>query len=451
MKLVLTFVAAVLLGLLLLALLLLLPLTRQLLDGFGPVRAEQAAQEHAAQVADAITAGHAVGPVAVPPDLPADGQVQVITRDGLVLLDTAGGEGRTLSQGELLGWLAQRAAPGAGLFIMHRLEPDLGYYIMRAPAPAILTAPGTGGQVGLLLLIAIGLTLLVNLGLFAALSLHLERPIRRLSGAIARIAGGDLTARTDLKPRSDELGLLARDLDTMAQRLQEAQERARTAEAAHRYLIAAASHDLRTPLTALLAHAENLRSGAAEDPARSLAVIEERGLQIKRLSDDLFELAALDANRQPWITARTDLAELVRQAVIGALPALEAAGMAVEADLPDGPLWAELAPGKVERVVDNLLTNALKYGAAGGWLGVKLSQKGARLRVEVADRGPGVPELERAMIFSRFYRADGARGRSGGAGLGLAIAREIIARHGGEIGVAEEQGGGARFWFEVES
>ncbi|HYG57612.1 MAG TPA: HAMP domain-containing sensor histidine kinase [Symbiobacteriaceae bacterium] len=295
-----------------------------------------------------------------------------------------------------------------------------------------------------------GFVLLVSLLLFLSFGRQLVRPVRMLSAVVRRIADGDLTARASLNPRHDELGQLARDVDLMAARLQEAQERAAAAEEARRYTLAAVSHDLRTPLTALLAHAEAVRTGVVEDSGRSLEVIQEKGLQMKGLIDDLFELASLDADRGPWRTRRVDVAETVREAVVGMLPQMEAAGMAVDPDIPDEPLLADLPTGKLERVLDNLLSNALKYGSTGGWLGIRVRRREGCIWVAVTDRGPGIPPDEHRRIFDPFYRADRARsGNLRGSGLGLAVAARIMERLGGRIGVESPHEGGACFWIEV--
>lgn len=398
---------------------------------------------------------------AVPPDLPSGVRVQVVDPSGVVLIDTHGGEGRRLAAKEVLEWVRGLSTEGRreittsrAIYVHGKLW---GYYAVSFVAtfsPNLSLGEGTS-ESRLTTWVILGGQVLAFTGcvlVFWFFGLHLVRPIRQLSGVVGQIAKGDLSVRSNLSGRRDELGQLASDIDAMAASLQHAREQAATAERSRRYLVAAASHDLRTPLTAMLAHAEALRTGITEDPHKSLAMIEEKGLLLKRLIEDLFELAALDATQERWQTLRTDLAELVRRSVVGALPDLEAAGFEVEADIPEEPVWANLAPGKLERVLDNLLSNAAKYGAEGGWIGVRVARIGDRLRVEVADRGPGVPAEEHMHVFERFYRADVARsGQVKGSGLGLAIAREIVLRHGGSIGLDNPAEGGARFWLELPS
>lgn len=434
-------------------------------SGTGKVNAFQAGQVGARQakaVAMALEAGAdpaAIRRAAVPDSVPPGLRIRLIDNQARVWVDTDGNEGRTATGAELLALvqpfsnqdtrevtLPQPVTVGGKPWGVYGVSFTSRYGLRIDLSES---SPQRGLAVGVFFG-ALGLTLAVNIALFWIFGWHIVKPMRHLSSVVSQIAAGDLSARTQLKQRRDEVGQLAHDVDLMATRLEEARDQAAAADKARRYLVAAASHDLRTPLTALLAHAEAVRTGISEDPERSLTVIEEKGLMLKHLIDDLFELAALDAAPERWQTVRIDLAELVRQSVVSILPELEASGIEVEADIPEEPLWANLAPGKLQRVMDNLLTNAQKYGASGHWLGVRVTRRGDRIRVEVANRGAAIPDEVAGQLFERFYRADSARTSNvGGNGLGLAIAREIIMRHGGQIGVHSPLDGNVVFWFEV--
>lgn len=431
-------------------------------DSISTMEATSLAPAKARDVAAAVAQGGdetALAKAAVPANLPKGVRVQVVAKDGRIWVDTQGAAGRTVTTPELTAWFRGTLSPSNGqVRVAQPIEVNgelWGFYGLSFFSSAVPNTHLNNGSEGtqrlnLIFLGSVGLALVMNVALFWAFGWHIVKPIRQLSAVVSRIATGDLSARTQLGKRRDELGQFARDLDLMASRLEEARDQAAAADKARRYLVAAASHDLRTPLTALLAHAEAVRTGVSDDPDRSLSVIEEKGLLLKQLIDDLFELAALDAQQDRWQTVRTDAAELVRQSVVGVLPELEAAGIDVEADIPEEALWANLAPGKFERVMDNLLTNARKYGADGRWIGVRVASIDSRIRVEVANRGPAIPEEQAPQIFDRFYRSDSARTSSaGGSGLGLAIASELVARHGGVIGVESPPGGGVTFWFEL--
>ncbi len=467
-KLVVTMIASMVLAMLLISAAagtLILLLLRQAQPGdYNPFAAAGQLLSRTPAVARALEEGAATDELrkaAVPEWLPASVRVQLIREDGLVLIDTQGGEGRIISGPEMVFTLSRMGDKRSRLISIPQAVnvngKAWGLYIMSfhsAISANITLGDGSPESQATAFSMIGGLAaaLLANVLLYLFLGRHLVAPIRRLSAVVGQIARGDLSVRSNLGDRGDEVGQLASDVDAMAASLQTAREQAAAADKSRRYMVAAASHDLRTPLTALLAHAEAVRTGISEDSDRSLAIIQEKGLQLKRLIDDLFELASLDAEQERWQTVRVDLAELVRREVVGILPELESAGIEVEADIPEEPVWTNLAPGKVDRVLDNLLANARNYGAAGKWLGVRVSVRGRTVRVEVADRGPGIPAEEREKVFERFYRSDAARTSnhgSGGRGLGLAIARELIVRHGGTIGVDSAPEGGARFWFEL--
>lgn len=411
-------------------------------------------QERADAIAAAMLAGR-VGELrkaAVMADLPPGAELLVIDMTGTVWYDSAGGEGRRIEPGQVLRWLPSGQETLGALVVTEplRFEGQLYGYYVYLPPPGNRDGTPLSRVSGTAMLGGQAFALLVCLLLFLNFGRRLVEPVRRLSAVVRRIADGDLSARTSLDRRSDELGHLAADVDRMADRLEQSRQQAAAAEESRRYTVAAVSHDLRSPLTALLAHAEALETGVADDPGRSLAVITQKGHQLKQLIDDLFELAALDADQSPWRTSRTDVAEVVRQCVAGWLPQFEAAGMAIDPDIPEAALVADLPPGKLERVLDNLLGNALKYAADGGWLGVQAALTGGMIRIVVADHGPGIPADEQSRIFDQFYRAGAARtGTVRGSGLGLAVARRTLERMGGRIGVESPPAGGARFWVEL--
>jgi signal transduction histidine kinase len=381
---------------------------------------------------------------AIPGALPAGARVQVFAVDGSLKLDSV-----IQPPDQPASVTSGTDARSDGLKLVRRtpivVNGDLwGFYVYQFDFE-----PPTGINPGILALV-LGTGLLVGALPFWWLGRRLARALRRLTEVVGHIARGHLGARADLLSSADELGQLARDINRMAASLQNAQQHAQAADEARRFTVASVSHDVRTPLTALLAHAEALSSGVSEDPKRSLEVVRTRALRLKVLVDDLFELAALDASPGPWSTDRLDLSEVVRESVASALPDLESRGLEVRVDIPDEPIWALLAPGKVDRVVDNLVANARNYGAAGGWLHVHVCRSDGRARVEVIDGGVGVAAEDQPHIFERFYRADAARNiTSGGTGLGLAIAREIILHHGGRIGLDSPAEGGTCVWFEL--
>lgn len=419
-------------------------------------------QERATRLSAIVSEGgsqDALRSAAAIADLPPHARVLLIDLQGRLWYDSDGRAGEVIAPDQVLRWLPNGQESMSSLVTTAPVWADgllWGYYVYIPPsANQTASVPRQNGTpinrvAGYVMMMGQAFALLVSVLLFWNLGRSLVRPLRRLSAVVGRVADGDLSARAGPTTRSDELGQLARDVDRMTAALEAAQRQAAAAEQARRYTLAAVSHDLRTPLTALMAHAEALSGGLSDDPALSAAVILDKGRQMSGLIDDLFDLASLEADRGAWRTAPADVAEMVRQAVIGVLPQIEAAGAEVEADIPDGRLMADLPPGKLERVVDNLLSNAVRYGAGGGWVGVRARGTEDRVRIEVADHGPGVPQDEQARIFDPFYRSDASRSTSvRGSGLGLAVARMIVERLGGRIGVSSPTDGGALFWVEV--
>ena len=282
----------------------------------------------------------------------------------------------------------------------------------------------------------------VSLALGYALARALAGRVSALQRGAQAIANGDLRARV-VAAGSDELAMLAEQFNRMAEQLSAAEtERARL-ESTRRDLIAAISHDLRTPLASLRVMTEALADGMIDDPAttaRYLATMRSQIGQLSGLIDDLFELAQLDAGALTLDLQRTPIAELIDDAVDGLQPQATARGVQLSSNAPTSLAPLVIAPQKIGRVLANLLSNAIRHTSAGGNVTVaaglapaELSARRAVL-VEVADNGEGIAPEDLPYIFERFYRGEKSRSRAtGGAGLGLAIARGIVEAHGGRI------------------
>lgn len=220
-----------------------------------------------------------------------------------------------------------------------------------------------------------------------------------------------------------------------------AEERARdAADAARRQVIAAVSHDLRTPLSTLQLLSEALADELV-DPATARRYVQTLAANVRTLGtlvEDLFELACLDAGELGWRTATVDLVALVGETCELLRPTTEAAGVALAADLPAGLVAADGNPDKLRRVLLNLLQNAIHHTPPDGSVAVSASSAEGHLEVEVADTGDGIAAEDRPHVFEPFYRGGGDAARSRpGSGLGLAIARAIVEAHGGRIWLAD--------------
>ncbi|WP_068787330.1 sensor histidine kinase [Paenibacillus phocaensis] len=303
----------------------------------------------------------------------------------------------------------------------------------------------------------------IGAGLVSAL-LHfvlvrpLEASVKRIGDGARRIAEGDLKARVEYTGLK-EFRQLADQFNHMGDSLETSFKQVSVAEAAQRELVANMAHDLRTPLASVQSYVEALEDDVIQDEAafrRYLATIRTETVRLGELIQDLFELSTLESARQETKELRMSIAEDV---LIELLPRFakpcEAKSLQLKVELPDRPLKLRMAPRHLERVLQNLLENAIRYSPQGGTITCSAMEitddpEGRKTRFSIVDQGPGVPPEERVRIFERFYRSDRSRSRdSGGAGLGLSIAKRLVEQYGGEIGVEEAQAGGSTFWFTV--
>jgi signal transduction histidine kinase len=208
----------------------------------------------------------------------------------------------------------------------------------------------------------------------------------------------------------------------------------REIEEARRRLVAAASHDLRTPLASLRLLVESIDDGVAtgETRKRYLKEIRTHVAALSGLIDDLFELSRIEAGDISWTMQQVELRELIDEAVAAMRAPAAERGVRVAADLPAEALVAQADAEKVQRVLFNLIQNAIRHTPADGSVTVRARLLGGGVEVEVDDEGEGVPAEVEHRVFEPFYRGDSARTEEG-AGLGLAIAKAIVEAHGGRI------------------
>ena len=213
------------------------------------------------------------------------------------------------------------------------------------------------------------------------------------------------------------------------------EERSRTEiEEARRQLVAAASHDLRTPLASLRLLVESIDDGVVtgETRDRYLREIRTHVAVLSDLVDDLFELSRIEAGDISWTMRQVELGDLIGDTVAAMRAPAAARGVRIAAELPPGHVVAQANAEKVQRVLFNLIQNAIRHTPADGSVTVRARSDGGEVEVEVADDGEGIPAGDDERVFEAFYRGDAARGEDG-AGLGLAISRAIVEAHGGRI------------------
>jgi two-component system OmpR family sensor kinase len=251
----------------------------------------------------------------------------------------------------------------------------------------------------------------------------------------------------------DEIGRLRRLFVGLAERIRGQMQELQKTDETRRELLANVSHDLRTPLTTLQAHLETLsmKEDLPDEERRAyLAITLQQCRRLVKLVEQLLELARLDAHQVTLSAEPFQLAELVHDVMMKFALAARNAGITLGVEMPQ---WVPLVTGDIaliERVIDNLIDNALRYAGSGGRVAVRLQAQPQTVRLEVHDTGPGIPEGDRTRVFDRFYRGDKSRfSQSGHAGLGLAIARGILELHGSSIDFASGPGEGTTFFFEL--
>jgi signal transduction histidine kinase len=268
------------------------------------------------------------------------------------------------------------------------------------------------------------------------LARRIARPLRQMELATGAIAGGDFDRRLPVTSQ-DEIGRLADSINRMASDL------ARL-EAARREFIAKISHDLRTPLTAIKGFVVNLQDTAPAEMQPTLATMDQETDRLVRLVNDLLTLSRLQRGELRLRRAPIDLAQVVRSAASLASAKAERLGVTLILDLPDDLPLISADADRLEQVVVNLMDNAIKFTPPGGTVQVCLVEAERQVIVRVLDDGRGLTAEEAAHAFEPYYR-----GPDGGAGLGLSIAREIVAAHGGRIWLAARPQGGAEAGFSL--
>lgn len=271
---------------------------------------------------------------------------------------------------------------------------------------------------------------------------RLLAPIRAVTRGARQLAAGRYDVRLDVD-RGDELGALAADFNQLASALEASRD-------ARQRWLADVAHELRTPVAVLRAEIEALGDGVRPLDGAAVASLASEVARLTRLIDDLHQLSLADEGALTYRFRRLDLAAIVRDAVDRFATRFEEAGLALTLALPADPLPCEADPDRFEQLLANLLENTLRYTDAPGQVRLALSGTPAGLVLTLEDGPPGVPVADLERLFERFARLDASRSREfGGAGLGLAIARRIVAAHGGRIAAAASSLGGLAIRVEL--
>jgi signal transduction histidine kinase len=288
------------------------------------------------------------------------------------------------------------------------------------------------------IVVAVGL---VALRAARVASAGVVRDVERLRDALRAVGEGE-RARLVKARAASELGELAAAANRMTEQLAAGERGRDAADAARRNLVAAVSHDLRTPIASLRLLVEAIEDDIVDEPTRRryLATMHTHLAALGSLIDDLFELSRLEAGDLEWSIQQVEIAELLDETVAALRIEAETKGVAVKTELADplGPARGD--PEKLQRVLFNLIQNAIRHTPADGSVTVRAEPAAGAVEIEVADTGDGIPREDRGRVFEAFVRGDPSR-PSGGAGLGLAISRAIVEGHGGRIWLPDSERG----------
>jgi signal transduction histidine kinase len=311
--------------------------------------------------------------------------------------------------------------------LINALPPEI-----RLPLRAALIEQAGGQRRPLLslvreqFLLSLGIGMIFSLSVAVLVALRFSAPLEDLATTTKRLAAGDLTARSDAKSLTNEVGALIENVNAMAAQLEQL-------EANRRYSNAAIAHELRTPLTALRTRVSGLADGVFTLEAKEVLKLHRQLDVLEHLADDLQTLSLADANSLRLDLHDLDWRELIAQVMsdFESIASARAVRLWLE---PGGPVRVRGDANRLRQIAHNLLGNALKHLPEFGEVRVALTPSFAFGALRVADSGPGVPDPELPRIFERYYRAEDSRSReAGGSGLGLTIVRALSEAHGGTV------------------
>ena len=274
------------------------------------------------------------------------------------------------------------------------------------------------------------------------LSGNITRPLRQLSQAAEKIRQGDLKQEVPVDTQ-DEVGQLAEVFNQMSAELA-------ANESNRQELLANIAHELKTPLAVLQGHLESMLDGVEEPAPDKLFSMQEEVMRLTRLVGDLRDLSLAQVHRLELHLQPVDLDEKVERAADMLEPLLEEKKLRFVKELAPGLPVRQLDPDRLNQILYNLITNAIRYTHPGTLILLKTEPAGDRVRLTIADEGPGIAPEDLPHVFEQFYRGDKSRNRaSGGSGIGLSLAKSFVEAQGGTITARNRNQGGAEFVVEV--
>ena len=309
----------------------------------------------------------------------------------------------------------------------HDVEPPLTQFTERVNR-SLIVAGVVAGVVGIILVLLLSRRMLGSIGL--------------LTSAARNLGDGDLTSRVPVRG-NDEIAELGHSFNAMADALEDSERQRRA-------MVSDVAHELRTPLANIQGHIEAMQDGLMQPNAENLDTVHQQTLHLNRLISDLRLLAESEARELSLSKQPTSIPELVNEVVESFRPRAEVVSVQLSMQIADGLPTVEMDRLRIQQALGNLLDNAIRHTPPGGSVAVAARPHGDGVRVEVADTGSGIAPEDLPHVFDRLYRADPSRDRAtGGSGLGLTIARQLVEAHGGTIWAESEPGAGSRFGFDL--
>lgn len=280
---------------------------------------------------------------------------------------------------------------------------------------------------------------------FLTLTRGITARIDAINSATKEIAKGKFDTRLNFSSR-DEITELAQGFNKMAESL-------KISDASKRDFVSNAAHELRSPMTSINGFVEGMLDGTIpkEKYTEYLTIVSSEVKRLTKLVNNMLDLSRIESGRETLTFTEFDITELIRRVIIRFGQKIDSKGIVPEINMPETKVRVIADPDKIERILQNLIDNAIKFTPAGKRLIISCTPKDKKVYVSVKDEGAGISKEDLKFIWDRFYTVDKAHtGHKSGTGLGLAIVKSIIEQHGQEISVSSEQGAGTEFVFTLE-
>lgn len=324
------------------------------------------------------------------------------------------------------------------------LETDDGGYIILYMEPYTET-----GTVLIILVISFVIIFGMILVIFARItSRNIVKPVNILVEGVKSIAAGNYGNKIEYRS-SNELDILTDSINILSTQLRDQVNLREKSDDARKNLILGLSHDVKTPLTNIIGYSEMLLSDPSlspEEVERNLKIIHSNGLIADKLTKGLFELARFDSDKYFVETSIEDICEILRRKVISYIYEFEEKNIEYSLDIPDESIEALINEHQIERVIDNIIQNSLKYNQENFSIHISLKDINNMIFISIQDNGIGIPKELSERVFDPMFRVDTSRNKSlGGTGLGLSISKKIMEKHGGDIELDTSWNNGCRF------